>query len=54
MNNIALWILEVFFGAFAINGTFKFYLGDGLSKFHCVMWFISIVIFAIITGKLFG
>lgn len=55
MSNITLLILEVFFGAFTINGCLKFYgkKAGGLLPIHLVMWFISAIIFAITSGLIF-
>lgn len=54
VNIITLWILEIFFGAFTINGCLKFYIKKGLTPVHGVMWFISAIIFAITSGMIFG
>lgn len=53
MNIITLWILEIFFGAFTLNGARKFYKGSGLTEFHSALWFISAIIFAVVSGLIF-
>lgn len=53
MSNITLWILEIFFGIFTINGCLKFYGKVGLQPLHAILWFISTIIFAITTGLIF-
>lgn len=50
---ITYWILLIFFGIFALNGTFKFYFGDGMSTTQGILWFISVIITAITAGLLF-
>lgn len=51
--NTTYLILLIFFGIFTVNGAFKFYFDDGLNKFHSVLWFISAIITAIVSGLIF-
>lgn len=53
MNKITMWILEIFFGIFAIQTTYKYYKGSSLNWFHTVCWFVSVFIVAFISGELF-
>ncbi|MCC3687455.1 hypothetical protein [Bacillus cereus] len=51
---ITAWILLVCFGAFALNGFFKFFFGSGMNSFHAISWFVSIVISALSAGVIWG
>lgn len=53
-NIITLWILEVFFGVFAIHSTLLYFKGKSFNWFHSLIWFGSVIIFAFTSGKLFG
>jgi len=51
---ITAWIMLIAFGAFAVNGFLKFAGGTGLIPIHLVMWFVSIIIFALSAGVIWG
>lgn len=53
INKVTLWILEIFFGLFCLT-SIQFYISNGnLNWFHSLMWFISVFIFAFVSGMLF-
>lgn len=53
-NKITLWILEIFFGIFTLTSSYKLYIGrKALTSVHGILLFISVIIFAIISGLLF-
>lgn len=53
-NKITLWILEIFFGIFTLTSSYKLYIGrKALTSVHAILLFISVIIFAIISGLLF-
>lgn len=54
MSVLTLWILEVFFGFFAIYTTLQFYVyKKSLNWFHTIIWFTSVIIVAFVSGELF-
>jgi hypothetical protein len=51
---LVAWIFLIFFGLIALQNTFKYFFGDGMSAPQAVLWIFSAIVSGISAGVIWG